>query len=196
MATTLTSASAARPYLQPVIDGRPPARTWPRPASRAGTPALSEHQPTLPDQPDGDSPGGAHRRPVVLRNRWSAPPAPHLPDPAAWSASLASALLETLHGHRPVTQLSRWVDERVLGSITMHLRRRRSRPSDTGSGRGWRPPVLHSVRVQCPHPEAVEVTAHLLLGRRSVAIAFRLEAWCDRWLCTALEMGPGAGGER
>ena len=29
-----------------------------------------------------------------------------------------------------------------------------------------------------------------LLAGRSTAFAFRLQAWYDRWLCTALELGP------
>jgi hypothetical protein len=34
-----------------------------------------------------------------------------------------------------------------------------------------------------------EVSAHVVIGKRSAAMAFRLEALGDRWLCTALELG-------
>jgi hypothetical protein len=179
MSHTLIQPSVL-PQLQPVVDGRPPARAWPCP------PSVPADQPSLLTVAAEDP----ERSVVVLRNRWSAVPARHLPDPGAWSASLACALLETLHGHRPAAQLSRWVDEPVLGAISLHLRRRRARRPTPRPNAGRRPPAVRSIRVQCPDPNAVEVTAHLLLGQRSVAMAFRLEACTDRWLCTALEMGP------
>ena len=49
--------------------------------------------------------------------------------------------------------------------------------------------ALRSVRVQHPDPEVAEVSAHLVIGKRSAAMAFRLEALGDRWSCTALELG-------
>ena len=51
------------------------------------------------------------------------------------------------------------------------------------------PTALRSIRIQHPDPEVAEVSAHLIIGKRSAAMAFRLEAWGDRWLCTALELG-------
>lgn len=194
--TPMTGApllSVAAPRLQAATDRRPPARTWPQPE------AVVSDQPTLlwAVDPAGNGAVGASGRArrvatgvIVTRSRWSPAPAAQLPDPGAWSVSLASALLEALQGHRPIGQLSRWVDEHVLGAISLQLRRRRSDRRESMSGTGWRPPALHSVRIQCPHPEAVEVTAHLIRERRSLAMAFRLEACGDRWLCTALELRP------
>jgi hypothetical protein len=141
MSDTLIQPSVL-PQLQPVVDGRPPARAWPCP------PSVPADQPSLLAVAAEDS----ERSVVVLR--------------------------------------SRWVDEPVLGAISLHLRRRRARRPTPRPNAGRRPAAVRSIRVQCPHPNAVEVTAHLLLGQRSVAMAFRLEACADRWLCTALEMGP------
>jgi len=56
-------------------------------------------------------------------------------------------------------------------------------------GRVAVPVSLRSVRVQHPGREVAEVAAHAMIGKRSAAMAFRLEALGDRWLCTALELG-------
>jgi hypothetical protein len=111
-----------------------------------------------------------------------------LPDPAAWSTSLAQLLIETMQGLRPIGQLNRWVDERVLAAIT--IRRRQQIRNQGRQARPTRPAVLHSLHVQFPVETAVEVTAHLLLNRRSIPLAFRLEEFYGRWLCTAVELGP------
>jgi hypothetical protein len=162
--------------LRPAIESRPPAQTW--------LPRLTESpnasQPMLDfegDPPVQASTGGA----------WMAAPSAELPDPKAWSASLARVLIETLQDLRPIGQLNRWVDEKVLAAITIQCRQRtagQSRPRPT------RPATLHSVHVQFPTPLAVEVAAHFRLGRRSIALAFRLEEYYGRWLCTAVELGP------
>lgn len=215
-ATFLTSV---RLRLVRAVDSRPPARSW------AGT-VLSPTplQPSLPTletgldrqseqgpQPEQDSqsdqgpwPDPARGAPLLVGHTWTATPSPELPDAAAWSGQLARVLVETLHGQRPVGQLTRWVDEWVLASVIVLLRGRaaRTRRSATGATLGpgalrhepsRRPPVLQSVRVQCPSPEVLEVSVHVRVGHRSEAVAFRLEGWCDRWLCTALEIGPRHG---
>ena len=57
-------------------------------------------------------------------------------------------------------------------------------------GRRARQPCTRST---CSSPPlAVEVAAHFKLGRRSIALAFRLEEFYGRWLCTAVELGPRA----
>jgi hypothetical protein len=75
------------------------------------------------------------------------------------------------------------VDE-VLVAISMYQRR-----SLALHGRIAIPAAVRSVRVQHPDPGVAEVAAHVAIGRRSAAMAFRLEALGDRWLCTALELG-------
>ncbi len=117
---------------------------------------------------------------------WSRP-ATGLPDAASVSVSLAQALIETLHGHRPVQQLTRWVTDTVLAAISWRVRANRT-PQQTPNTRR-RPVTLRSVRVQYPTPEVAEVSVHLVQQGRSLAMAFRLEGWSERWICTALELG-------
>ena len=163
---------------RPAIESRPPAQTWlPRLVEGA-----SASQPMLDF--DGEprvqaSDGGA----------WMAAPSADLPEPKAWSISLARVLIETLQELRPIGQLNRWVDDTVLAAITIH---RRQRAAGQSRSRPTRPASLHSIHLQFPTPLAVEVAAHFRLGRRSIALAFRLEEFYGRWLCTAVELGPKA----
>ena len=180
--------SAAAPALRvrAGVDARPPYATWVRPL--APEPA---DQPMLDLRADRGEPGppvpaGVHASTVAAP--WAATPAAGLPDPTAWSLALAQALVESLDGQRGVGQLSRWVDDVVLATVTAQQRQRAA-----AAARGSRPspPLrLRTVRVQHPARDVAEVSAHLTRGRRSVAMAFRLEARNGRWLCTALELGP------
>ena len=94
------------------------------------------------------------------------------------------ALTQSLVGQRPVSQLNRWVVEEVLVAISIYQRR-----SLSLHGRHRHPDRTALGSVQHPDPEVAEVSAHVAIGRRSAAMAFRLEALGDRWLCTALELG-------
>jgi hypothetical protein len=165
-------------YLRPVEvrlvpDNRPPAATW-----TATSTTAPPNQPMLLFEPPGAAAGP--QSPLVGRNGTHAS---HLPDPQVWAGSLGRAMFEALHGRRPIGQLTRWVDDGVLSTIGFQLRsqgpRRRVEPAH--------PARLHSLRIQYPVPEAAEVCAHLSLGGRSSALAFRLEGRRDRWLCVALE---------
>jgi hypothetical protein len=172
-------ASIARSTLKlrPAIESRPPAQTWlPR---LAESPSAS--QPMLDFETDP--------RVQASAGSWMAAPSAELPDPRAWSISLARVLIETLQDLRPIGHLNRWVDEKVLAAITIQ---RRQRNAGQSRSRPTRPATLHSVHLQFPTPLAVEVAAHFRLGRRSIALAFRLEEFYGRWLCTAVELGPRA----
>jgi len=180
---------ALRPHVRAVHDGRPPGQTWARAESTSvGQPALLFSEPGAALGPPQPSQHRVH----VVRSPWSTGPAKTLPDARAWSASLALAVAEALQGRRPVGQLSRWVDERVLATLTITRRQRRqSAPAGSRVAPApSRPAVLRSVHLQFPSTEAVEVSAHVHVDGRSTAFAFRLDAWYDRWLCTALELGP------
>ncbi|SDE57548.1 Rv3235 family protein [Auraticoccus monumenti] len=111
------------------------------------------------------------------------PDAPLLPDAVATAGALVRLVLESLAGRRPATQLSRWFSEDVLAelSVLRGLRRRSRRHPEL---------VLHSLRVQHPHPAVAEVSVHLRGRDRSLAWALRLEATSQRWWCTGLELGP------
>lgn len=178
------SLTAVRvPSVRAVSDGRPPSSTWPT------SDPVARDQPRLVFEPSAtaevDAPRPRGYRVVTVDPPWGDRSSSGLPDPRLWSASLALALAEAVQGRRPISQLSRWVDEQVHATLAVAVRRDghpASRPS--------RPAVLRSVRLQFPATDAVEVAAHVQVDGRSRALAFRLEGWYDRWLCTALELGP------
>jgi hypothetical protein len=120
----------------------------------------------------------------LVKAGWAAKQRPGLPDAREWSTTLTLALIQALLGQRPVAQLNRWVVDEVLAAISMYQRR-----SLTLHGRIAIPAAVRSVRVQHPDPGAAEVAAHVAIGKRSAAMAYRLDALGDRWLCTALELG-------
>ena len=171
-------STTSRPQLRSAPDSRPPCHRWPQPA-----PTLVD-QPMLALQPGIDTAPG---QPAAISRRaevrvWGASPPDTVPDARAWGASLASALVQVLQGLRPLPQLTRWVDERVLATLALASRRTPARTAAPSP-----PAVVQSIRVQHPHAQAAEVAAHVGVGHRSVAIAFRLEVCGDRWLCTAAE---------
>jgi hypothetical protein len=183
----ITSASRT-PYVHWLTESRPPSLTWARPS-------LPQSNQPLLDLADHEQVGAEAAAPQdrgvrlsTVRARWSARPRPGLPDPQQWSARLALAVIQTLLGQRPVAQLNRWMVEEVLAAISMSQRRNLKIP-----GRIALRTALRSVRVQHPGPEVAEVSAHVAIGKQSAAMAFRLEALGDRWLCTALELAPPRG---
>jgi hypothetical protein len=210
MSAVLVDQQPTAPRIRSLSDSRPPGQTWaPTRAELSRQPALSFDEVSLDETallrsgPAGPGLAGSgpprpyghrvHVVPPVL-----GPPSALRPDPGGWGASLALAFAEALQGRRPLGQLSRWVDEHVLATLTVHARGRSAAPRRAAGGTRQRaapsgPAVLRSVRLQFPQPEAVELSAHLHVDGRSVAFAFRLEGWGERWLCTALELGPGDG---
>jgi hypothetical protein len=170
--------------VQWLIESRPPSVSWSRP-----TPPQS-NQPTLdfadhePDHVEAVEPNDRGVRVSMVNARWAARQRAGLPDARRWSTALALALIQTLLGQRPVSQLNRWVVDEVLVAISVYQRRRLALRGHIAI-----PAAVRSVRVQHPDPGVAEVAAHVTIGKRSVAIAFRLEALGDRWLCTALELG-------
>jgi hypothetical protein len=179
-----TSTPSRPPRVQWLIDSRPPSLTWARPSP----PQRNQPQLDLIDQEPGyAAPTAGNDRGVrmsTVKARWAARPRRGLPDAQNWGAKLALAITQTLVGERPAAQLNRWVVDEVLAGISMYQRR-----SLRTHGRIAMPTALRSVRVQHPDPEVAEVSAHVVIGKRSAAMAFRLEALGDRWLCTALELG-------
>jgi len=179
-----TSTPSRPPRIQWLIDSRPPSLTWARPSP----PQRNQPQLDLTDQEPGyaeptvDNDRGV--RMSTVKTRWAARPRPGLPNAQEWSAKLALAIIQALTGQRPISQLSRWVVDEVLAAITMYQRR-----SLRTRGRIAMSAALRSIRVQHPDPEVAEVAGHVVIGKRSAAMAFRLEALGDRWLCTALELG-------
>jgi len=98
------------------------------------------------------------------------------------AAALMAALVEVLSGRRSAEQLERWVEPELL-SLVEHLQRSRS-------GHDLK---LRSVRVQAPHTQAVEVSAHLRQGATSRAAALRISWRRGQWVAThlAIALRPG-----
>jgi len=181
-----TTSSSRTSSVQWLIESRPPSLTWSRPSPpQSNQPPLdfADHEPdhliALPND--------RGLRVSVVKAHWAARQRAGLPDAREWSTALALAVIQALLGQRPAAQLNRWMVEEVLAAISLSQRRNLKM-----RGRIAVPTALRSVRVQHPGPEIAEVSAHVAIGKRSVAMAFRLEALGDRWLCTALELGaPG-----
>jgi Family of unknown function (DUF6459) len=179
-----TTAPSRMPSVQWLIESRPPSLTWSRPKRR------QPNQPPLDlvdherDYLELAAPNHRGVRATTVKARWAARPRPDLPNAEEWSATLALAVIQVLVGQRPAAQLNRWIVEEVLAAISMYQRR-----TLRVEGRKAVPAALRSVHVQHPSPEVAEVSAHVLIGKQSAAMAFRLEALGDRWICTALQVG-------
>jgi len=183
-----TTAPSRMPSVHWLIDSRPPSLSWARPAPpQSNQPPLGlvDHE---PDRTETAAPNHRGVRATTVKTRWAARPRPGLPNAEQWSATLALAIIQALLGQRSVAQLNRWMVEEVLAAISMSQRRNLKI-----SGRIALHTALHSVRVQHPGPDVAEVSAHVAIGKQSAAMAFRLEALGDRWLCTALELAPPRG---
>jgi hypothetical protein len=102
----------------------------------------------------------------------------------AWSARLAQAVVETLAGQRPVSQLVRWTSPEVHREIDR--RARVARRAAGGAQRTIRPQV-RSVHVCRPTAASAEVSVHVRHGGRSRALAMRVERHQDRWRCTVVQ---------
>jgi hypothetical protein len=181
------SAIAPDPTIlvRPLVESRPPGSSWRHPA----TGLVAPDQPPLdlvgPAETDLARPSARDVRATVVRARWTVRPRRDLPDAREWSAALALAVLQALLAQRPVAQLNRWLADDVLSRVSLQQRRRRTEPD-----RAVRRVLVQSVRVQHPGDEVAEVSAHLLVGIDHAAVALRLEALGERWLCTALEFDP------
>ena len=184
------------------LETRPAPTAVRQPATPAGAPvqgtlALSFLLPSgLPAAPLPDAgpqlrlvPDLPGHRPLTGDDRMDFGPQPTarvaLPDPRAWARRLVQALVEVLAGDRPLTQLVRWTSTDVYEEVTALLPVRRP-------GRPPAAPVraaVGSVHLTEPADGVAEVAATVRRGRRTTAVALRLEGLDGRWQCTALEVG-------
>jgi hypothetical protein len=105
-----------------------------------------------------------------------------------WAARFAQAAVEVLGGDRPLTQLVRWTSKGVYAELERRLSIL-GRTSDAGVRMRTVRPQVRSVHVFHPTPASAEVSVHVRHGRRSRAIAARLELRQGRWQCTVLQLG-------
>jgi hypothetical protein len=106
----------------------------------------------------------------------------------AWAARFAQAVVEVLGGDRPLTQLVRWTSVRVYADLGRRVQVLGRSTVGAQRLRTVRPQV-RSVHVYQPTPDAAEISVHVRYGRRSRALAARLELSRGRWTCTALQLG-------
>ena len=109
-------------------------------------------------------------------------------DVHAWAARFAQGVVEVLGGDRPLPQLVRWTTRPVYQDLDRRLSILARTSVAERRLRTIRPQV-RSVHVCHPTPEAAEVSVHVRHGRRSRAIAARLELQQGHWRCTALQLG-------
>ena len=181
----MPAVAPAQVWVRPLLESRPPSRGWRPPEVSLIAPDQPPLDLTDPAAVNLGQPSGRAAGATVVQARWTVRPRPDLPDARQWGATLGLAVLQALLAQRPIAQLNRWLADDVLSAVSVQQRRRRTEP-----GRAVRPVVVRSVRVQHPSAEVAEVSAHLLVGTGHVAVALRLEAMGDRWLCTALELDP------
>lgn len=143
---------------------------------------------------------GALALTYTLPNGLPAEPRPPLmivPDPAAdappsaeaWAGTFLQAVVEAVSNDRPVAQLARWTSSRVYADLD--ARRKRVADQLSSSGKGHRIGRHHvaSVRVCQVDLAIAEVSGRVVTGRRSRALAARLEFLQSRWMCTELVFG-------
>jgi len=109
-------------------------------------------------------------------------------DVRVWAARFAQGVVEVLGCDRPLPQLVRWTSRRVYADLERRLRILGQASLSEQRLRTVRPQV-RSVHVCHPTPECAEVSVHVRHGKRSRALAARLELHQGRWQCTALQLG-------
>jgi len=146
------------------------ALSYPLPASLDKEPtssALTMVRPMHPDQAD---------------------PLEDAPDATGWAGRFVQAVVEVISSDRPLHQLLRWTNETVYAEI--------GRRKDYVTGRrgpGPHPPAprqqVATVHVTVSVVGTAEVAARIVAGRRSRALAARLDYVRGRWTCTAISFG-------
>jgi hypothetical protein len=113
----------------------------------------------------------------------------------AWTTRFAQAVVEVVAGHRPPSQLVRWTSRTVFRDLERRTRLAQRAAIATGGlpvQRSTLRPQVRSVHVCRVGADVAEASVHVRHGRRSRAVALRLETTLDRnglarWTCTAIE---------
>jgi len=116
------------------------------------------------------------------------PPTLDMPLTPESVGNLARAVAEVGFGVRAASHLHRWVTRPQLELLQAHGAAVRRHPS---SSRGADPRRWHQVRairIQPVSPTVVEVCAVLVGGRRSCAVAMRLELAKHQWVATSVRL--------
>lgn len=136
---------------------------------------------------DSDAPTGHHLDPAPSVDAPGAAPSAEV---QAWATRFAQAVVEVVAGHRPPGQLVRWTSRAVYRDLERRTRLAQRAASAAGGmpvQRSTLRPQVRSVHVCRVGAKVAEVSVHVRHGRRSRALAVRLEAVQGRWTCTAME---------
>ena len=156
----------------------PRPRATRQPSRRPSTgPAPSRPTPVSPFRFGRDSRLPATARDVSEHIRDPLGLRPELPDPGAWAATLARAIVEVVTGVRQAPQLRRWLLPDLYGALACV----RISPC----ARGTRP--VH-VRTCILDERTTEAAVIIATVSRTYALALRLEEYHGRWITTALEL--------
>ncbi|GGL28695.1 Rv3235 family protein [Phycicoccus endophyticus] len=111
-----------------------------------------------------------------------------LPDPAAWAARMAQALLEVMTGARPAPQVLRWTTPEVY-AVLARRGARVARRAGVGRAPGRQRVLVRRVRVCEPADGVAEAAVVVEHGRRVRAVALRLVGQDGKWRVSALQVG-------
>lgn len=101
---------------------------------------------------------------------------------------LCAVVVEVLGGDRGVHQLLRWTTDEVYEDMVQRMNALNATAARDQRVRRLRAQV-RSVRISWPTGRAAEVSVHVRHGRRSRAMAARVELVDGRWVCSALQVG-------
>ncbi len=114
---------------------------------------------------------------------------PQAPPAQEWAGRFVQAVIEVISCQRPLTQLVRWTSESVYDEIATRKETVAAHLRDRQEPRRSSRHQVASVHVAHPGGDVAEVSARVRLGRRSRAIAARLDLHRGRWMCTAISFG-------
>ena len=136
------------------------------------------HSPSPPPAPARDPPPLGPPPPRLFDGTHNAAPTQaELPDPRAWAATLARAIVEVVTGARQAPQLRRWLLPDLYTALTdIHL---------SPCARGASAIHVRVCSIDAQHTEAAVIVA---TAARIYALALRLEEYRGRWMATALEL--------
>ena len=119
-------------------------------------------------------------------------PTPKMPHPRPWAANIAKTVIELLTGFRPTSPLSQWLLPEIHGALLNRVEMARRLNKHAAPDKSARVVSAHVKAVQAIKGgglQAVEAAVVVFDGKKSRAVALRLEPLHGRWVTTALEIG-------
>ena len=111
-----------------------------------------------------------------------------LPEPNAWSARIAHALLEVMTGVRPAPQVVRWTTPEVNAVVARRSALAARRVSEGRAPRTRQRVRVRRVRICEPAEGVIEAAVVVQHGPRVRAVALRLVGLDGKWRVSALDV--------